>query len=60
MTSDLKPPLFPMDRADPFDPPAAYDALRSEGVRAALRDPRLSIVKTMGPRPRSPSAGGQG
>jgi cytochrome P450 len=71
MTSELKPPLFPMDRADPFDPPLEYHALRSEGVRRftwpngveawlvtrfedvrdALRDPRLSIVKTMGPPP---------
>lgn len=71
MTSEVMPPLFPMERANPFDPPPEYDALRSTGirrftwpngveawlvsryedVREALRDPRLSIVKTMGPPP---------
>lgn len=33
MTTDLNPPLLPMSRATPFDPPPAYDALRSAGIK---------------------------
>jgi cytochrome P450 len=71
MTTDLNPPLLPMTRATPFDPPAEYDAIRAGGikrftwpngveawlvtryedVRAALRDPRLSVDKTASPPP---------
>lgn len=67
MATNLNPPLLPMERVNPFHPPAEYETLRAGGmrrftwpngvqawlvtryadVRDALRDPRLSVDKTV-------------